>query len=100
MKPMWFIYDAYTVAGRPKAEKAVMDYARRKYLHNLVCEPALEDIQMDLESYCAKIREENKRLASVNIRVTDTKNREDGRAIIRIGEQFLRCLKVRNIIDY
>ena len=98
--PMWFIYDYYVAAGRPKAEDAVMRYAQEKYLYNLVSEAALEDIQMDLERYCMKIREENKRLASVKISVTDKRQRKDGIAWLYIGAQHLRIRRVVNTIEY
>ncbi len=97
---MWFIYDCYVVAGRPKAEAAVMDYARKNYLYDLVSEAALEDIQMELERYCMKIREQNKRLASVDIHVTDKKHRTDGHAWLYIGAQHLCIRKVKDTIDY
>ncbi len=97
---MWFIYDYYIAAGRPKGEDAVMTYAREKYLYNLVCEAALEDIQMDLERYCMKIREENKRLAPVKIDITDERQRKDGLAWLHIGAQYLRIRRVEKIIDY
>jgi hypothetical protein len=98
--PMWFIYDCYVCAGRPKAEDAVMRYARDNYMYNLVSEAALEDIQMDCERYCMKIREENKRLAPVKISVTDKRHRADGIAWLRIGEQHLSIRKVVNTIEY
>ena len=98
--PMWFIYDYYVCAGRPKAEDAVMKYAQEKYLYNLVSEAALEDIQMDLERYCMKIREENKRLAPVKIYVTEKRQRKDGIAWLYIGAQHLRIRRVVNTIEY
>ena len=98
--PMWFVYDYYVASGRPKAEEAVMKYAREKYLYNLVSEAALEDIQMDLERHCMQVREQNKRLAPVKINITDKKLRNDGHAWIQIGEQHLSIRKVKNTIDY
>ncbi len=98
--PMWFIYDYYICSGRPKAEDAVMQYAQTKYLYNLVSESALEDIQMDLERYGLKIREENKRLAPVKVSITDKRQRTDGHAWIHIGGQNLSLRKVKDIIDY
>ena len=76
--PMWFIYDYYVCAGRTKAE----------------------DIQMDLERYCMKIREENKRLAPVKIYVTEKRQRKDGIAWLYIGAQHLRIRRVVNTIEY
>ncbi len=97
--PMWFVYDYYIVAGRPKAEDAVMRYACDKYLYRLIAEEILEDVQMDLERYCMKIREENKRLAPVKIQITDRRYREDGLAWLKIGEQNLRLRRVKETIE-
>lgn len=58
----YFVYDCYTASGRPKGEDAVMQYARDKYMYCLLADYMLEDVQMDLERYCMKIREENRRL--------------------------------------
>ena len=48
----YFVYDCYTASGRPKAEDAVMQYARDKYMYCLLADYMLEDVQMDLERYC------------------------------------------------
>jgi hypothetical protein len=98
--PMWFVYDYYVASGRPKAEDAVMKYAKEKYLYNLVSEAALEDIQMDLEAHCMKVREQNKRLAPVDIHITNKRQRLDGHAWIYIGAQHLCIRRVVNTIDY
>ena len=97
---MWFVYDYYVVSGRPKAEDAVMKYAQEKYLYNLLSEDALEDVQMDLERYCMKVREQNKRLAPVNIRITEKRHRTDGHAWIYVGAQHLCIRRVKDTIDY
>ena len=96
----WFVYDYYTYSGGPKAEAAVMEYAREKYLHCLVADYMLEDVQMDLEVYCMKLREENKRLSSVSI----TLDKEDAfsRGLPRrlnIGQRHLLLRKVKNVIE-
>lgn len=98
--PMWFIYDYYVASGRPKAEDAVMQYAKDTYLYNLVSEAALEDIQMELEIKCMKIREQNKRLAPVKIFITDKRQMKDGHGWIHIGAQHLCIRRVKNTIDY
>ncbi len=97
--PMWFVYGAYVAAGRPKAEDAVMQYARKKYLYCCIAEELLEDVQMDLEQYCMEIREENKRLAPVKIAITDKRHRDDGFAWLKIGAQSLQLRKVKETIE-
>lgn len=99
----WFIHDYYVAAGRPKAEDATMRYAQEKYLYNLVSENALEDIQMDIERYCLKIRQENKRLAPVDIHYTADKRRRangEDHMWLMIGQQHLSLRKVKNTIEY
>lgn len=96
----WFVYDYIIFSGRPKAENAVMCYAREKYLYRLVAEYMLEDIVMDLERYCMELREKNKRLASVDIRINNAQSRnEDGLAMLHIGGQYLRIRLVEGIIE-
>lgn len=95
----YFVYDYYSAAGRPKAEDAVMAYASKKYLYCLIEDRMLEDVQMDLERYCMKIREENKRLAPVNISVSDPRHEFDGHRVIHIGQQSMRLRKVRETIN-
>lgn len=97
--PMWFVYGDYTVAGRPKAEEAVMRYAREKYMYCLIAEYLLKDVQMDLERKCMQIREENKRLAPVTVRLTDMRYSRDGHRDIRIGEQCLHLRRVKETIE-
>lgn len=95
----WFIYDYYCAAGRPKAEDAVFHYAQERYLHCLVADYMLEDIVMDLERYCMRVREENKRLAPVKIYITDERKRADGHAWLYIGAQHLHLRRVKKVIE-
>ena len=96
----WFVYDYIIFSGRPKAEDAVMAYAREKYLHQLVADYMLEDIVMDLERYCLELREKNRRLAPVKIYITRAEARnEDGLALLHIGDQYLRIRLVKGIIE-
>lgn len=96
---LWFIYDYYVASGRPKAEDAVMNYAREKYLYSLAREYMLEEIQRDLEIYCMKILEGNKRLAPVNIRISEKRLRKDGHARLFVGAQNLRLRRVEKTIE-
>lgn len=96
----WFVYDYYIFSGRPKAEDAVLCYAREKYLYCLVADYMLEDIVMDLERYCLELHEKNRRLAPVKITITAERSRnEDGMAILHIGQQFLRIRLVKKTIE-
>lgn len=95
---LWFIYDYYAAAGRPKAEDAVMKYAQEQYLHCLAPEYMLEEIQRDLEIYCMKLREQNKRLAPVDI--SFTKNHcNEGHVWLKIGAQSLHLRRVKKTIE-
>lgn len=95
----YFVYDCYTVAGRPKAEEAVMKYAIEKYMYCLLADYMLEDVQMDLERYCMKIREENRRLSGVSINVSEERYEFQGHRTIHIGAQSLRLRKVKKTIE-
>lgn len=96
---LWFIYDYYVASGRPKAEDAVMNYAREKYLYGLAPEYMLEEIQKDLEIYCMKILAENKRLAPVSIHVEEKRLRKDGHAWLYVGAQHLCLRRVEKTIE-
>lgn len=95
----YFVYDCYTASGRPKAEDAVMQYARDKYMYCLLADYMLEDVQMDLERYCMKIREENRHLSGVNINVSEERYEFQGHRTIHIGAQSLRLRKVKKTIE-
>ena len=94
--PMWFVYDYHCAAGRPKAEDAVFNHAKEKYLHCLVAEYLLEDIETELAKYCARIREENKRLAPVEIKFDSG---HDGHKWLHIGQQSLHLRKVKDTME-
>lgn len=95
----YFVFEYYAVSGRPKAEEAVMKYAIEKYLYCLVADYMLEDIQMDLERQCMKIREENRRISGVNITVSDERYEYNGYRTIHVGGQALRLRKVKRTIE-
>ena len=95
----YFVYDCYTYSGAPKAEDAVMTYARDKYEHCLIMEYMLEDIKMELEQYCMKIRTENKRLAPVDIKLDDARYSSFGNRRLYIGKQALILRKVKNVFE-
>ena len=92
----WFVYDYHCCTGRPKAEDSVFNHARAKYLHHLVAEYMFEDIEIELAEYCARIREENKRLAPVEIKFGSG---HDGHKWLHIGQQSLHLRKVKGTIE-
>lgn len=99
MKKRWFVYDTYEAAGRPKAEEAVMKYARANYLGALIAEDKLEEVRADIEAYCKKILEENRRLATVKIVLTSRMYWDDYGIAIHVGQQSLRLKPVKIAIE-
>jgi hypothetical protein len=99
--PMWFVYDYHVSAGRPKAEAAVFEYAREKYLYRLIAEELLsKEVIPDLVRYCDKVLAENKRLAPVEISLGAGRcPLKDGHAWIYIGQQSLHIRKVIETIE-
>ena len=93
----YFVYDCYEAAGRPKAEQAVMAYAKANYLHLLIHASRLEDVVNDLKKYMNKILEENKRLSAVDISLADES--WYGHRTLHIGQQSLRLRRVKDFID-
>ena len=94
----WFVYDTYEAAGRPKAEEAVMKYARANYLGALIAEDKLEEVRADIEAYCKKILEENRRLAPVKIGLSKTLYWH-AIGVIFVGQQPLRLKPVKITIE-
>ena len=103
--PMWFVYDYHCAAGRPKAEDAVFKYAREKYLHRLIAEELLAaEILPDLVRYRDKILAENRRLATVDIKLGSgirlgTQDLQDGHTWLHIGEQSLHLRRVKETLE-
>ena len=95
----YFVYDCYESAGRPKAEAAVMAYAKNNYMHNLIHEDRLFDVLEDIKRYHDKILEENKRLAPVNISLSEKQNEYHGNRVLHIGQQSLRLRRVKDVIE-
>ncbi len=95
----YFVYDSYVAAGRPKAEAAVMTYAQNNYMHSLISGAKLDAVVDDIKKYCAKILEENKRFAPVDIRLSDERYEWDGHRTLHIGQQSLRLRKVKLVIE-
>ena len=94
----WFFDGAYVVAGRPKMEEMLMEYARKAYLECLVYGTFLPKIVVELIDLQEVYYEQNKRLKKVEIRLS----KDDGSNIrwLYIGAQHLNLRKVRDEIDY
>ena len=103
--PMWFVYDYHCAAGRPKAEDAVFNYAREKYLFRLIAEELLEtEVLQDLLEYRDKVLSENKRLAPVQVTLghgvrLGTMDKQDGHTWLHIGQQSLHLRRVKETIE-
>ena len=102
---MWFVYDYHCAAGRPKAEDAVFNYAREKYLFRLIAEELLDtEVLPDLIRYRDKVLSENKRLGFVEITLghgvrLGTMDKRDGHTWLHIGQQSLHLRKVKETIE-
>lgn len=94
--PRWFVYGAYTVAGRPKLEQAVMRHATAKYMHTLIVD--LDQVVDYLKKYQDEIWEQNRRWKLVRI-YYGVNSMVNGNAFIHIGEQGLRLQQVREEVE-
>ena len=92
----YFVYDYYSVAGSPKAEAAVMDYARKNYLYMLISERALDAVVKDLKAYMYGVLEGNKRLKPVDLRMSEDRLEFNGHRTLYIGSNSLRLRKVKD----
>ena len=66
---LWHFTSAYTVAGRPKGEDALMNYARKKWLYQMVMEEELDEVIEDIEVEQARILKENPRLKHTEVHI-------------------------------
>lgn len=96
--PRWFVYSSYQISGRPKLEAAVMDYADVNYMGALISESEFGNVVADLNAKADKIRETNKRLQPVEIKVVKSSYSSD-RAHIFIGHQSLRLMRVKAVFE-
>ena len=93
----YFIYDCYDSAGRPKAEEAVMAYAKANYMYTLIDASELENVVNDLKAYMGKRLDENRRWSTVDISLA--KELYEGYRIIHVGRQSLGLRKVKAYIE-
>ena len=66
---LWHFTSAYTVAGRPKGETALMNYARNKWLYRMVLEEELDEVVEDIEVEQARILKENPKLKRTEVSI-------------------------------
>lgn len=98
MKNYWFVFDVHRVAGRPKAEEAVMKYAEVSYKHTLISEDEIDNVGRDLNAYMEKRLAENSRWSPASISLNKNPNLDNYMALF-IGEQCLRLVRVKAIIE-
>ena len=94
----WFFCGAYTVAGRPKMEEALMHYTRANYYECLVYESFLPKIVKEIQEYQDILYEKNKRLKKVDIRLTEDNG--SNTRWLRIGVQNFSIRRVKEEIEY
>lgn len=86
----WFIANAYVVAGRPRMESALMDFAKQKYLYYLVYDSDLGSLVEQILKQQTQLRAENPRWQSVDVHITDFARRYNDNLIwLHIGAQHL-----------
>lgn len=95
--PIWFVYNSYSLAGQPKAEDATMTYARRKYMYALIPVYMIPYVVKDLQAYCDKLIQENKRLKPVDIR--SSHGCSDENYSIHVGSQRLYLVRVKTVVE-
>lgn len=94
----YFVYDYYSVSGCPKAESAVMEFARKEFLYMLIATSALDAVVDTIKKYHDQVLAENRRLKSVDIRLSDERYEFEGHRLLYIGSNSLRLRKVRDSI--
>ena len=88
----WFVNSHYSVAGRPKMEDELMNFAREKWMDCLVYETDIPRMVVVLKEKQEKIYAENKRLKKVEISTSKYTTDGDCWLYLYIGAQHL-CLR-------
>jgi hypothetical protein len=93
---LWFVSGAYSPAGRPKLEDAVMRHARKEFMYTLITEADLPNLREALEKYQERLYGENRRLKKADIIVGPGVRITGGEEYryVYIGEQHLHLTKV------
>lgn len=90
----WFVFDYHCVAGRPKMEDAVFEYAREILLYKIVYAKDLDGIVTLLNQKQQELYAENKRLKPVEIELSKHYYDADSSRCIYIGNQSIHLRKI------
>lgn len=96
--PRWFVYEAYTYAGAPKLEDALMTWASVNYLHCLIAENLLDYVVEKIQAKQEELWNENKRLKKVSVSLSKPGGFDTGLRRLYIGHQQLVLRKVKDEI--
>lgn len=96
--PRWFVYEAYTYAGAPKLEDAMMTWASVNYLHCLIAENLLDYVVEKIQAKQEELWNENKRLKKVSVSLSKPGVFDTGLRRLYIGHQQLVLRKVKDEI--
>ena len=96
--PRWFVYEAYTYAGAPKLEDALMTWASVNYLHCLVAENLLDYVVEKIQAKQEELWNDNKRLKKVSVSLSKPGGFDTGLRRLYIGHQQLVLRKVKDEI--
>ena len=88
---LWHFTSAYTVAGRPKGETALMNYARNKWLYRMVLEEELDEVIEDIEVEQARILKENPKLKHTEVSLSKLISHHQ---VLFVGQQNLSMIEV------
>lgn len=88
---LWHFTSAYTVAGGPKGENALMTYARKKWMYQLILEEEFDDVIEDIEVEQARVLKENPRLRRTEIKFG--KRFPGHLLVLHIGRQSLSLIE-------
>lgn len=88
---IWHFTSAYTVAGRPKGETALMNYARNKWLYRMVLEEELDEVVEDIEVEQARILKENPKLKRTEVSLSKLTSHYQ---VLFVGQQNLSMIEV------
>lgn len=93
----WFVDNYHTIAGRPKMEDALVDYAREHYLYRIVWQGDLQKLVTELNEQQLNLHAQNKRLQIVDVTLSANSMYNDLQ-YLGIGQQHFTLRRVRG--DY
>lgn len=88
---LWHFTSAYTIAGRPKGETALMNYARNKWLYQMVLDEELDEVVEDIEVEQARILKENPKLKRTEVSLSKLISHHQ---VLFVGQQNLSMIEV------